>query len=883
MQDNIFFLPTRQAPVQPAWTVPNNLPVQLTPFIGRAAELATVCALLQRPEVRLLTLTGTGGVGKTRLALEVANNLLHDFPDGLFFVSLAPITNPDLVFPTIAHTLDLWEDYKSTVGDHQGTPLLKAYLRNRQSLLLLDNFEQVVDAAPLLIELLQDCPDLKILVTSRDVLHLHGEYEYVVPPLAVPNLKQLPGSEELVQYAAVALFMQQAQAVKPDFQLTAENAPAIAEICVRLDGLPLALVLAASRIKLLPPKALLKRLEHRLSVLTGGPSNLPLRQQTLRSTIAWSYDLLSHQEQRLFWRLSIFAGGCTLEAAEAISSTVDNGAIPVLDVAASLLDKSLLQQMEHEGEEPRFLMLETIREFGLECLRTSEEAGAISRAHIAYFLALVQQAEAYLTGTQQRHWLLRLEQETANIIAALEAAFELELHTDFVRGVNAFVSFLYIRGFYFQAEGFLIRAIQLARSLEDTAGQSKALLHLGQLAWKQGEYAQAGEYLQEGLALARQNEQLAQMSDLLHALGPVVMRRGDYSQARTYLQEALELARQIKDADRICDILITLGIATGDQKMYDQAEAYFQEGLVLARQLGNSERTCGLLSKLAVMTGQRGMHNQAEAYLREGLALADQYGHYELRCKLIVNLGWALMKQEKYLQAEKEMREGLIIARQYNLREGMIGLLSNLAEAVSKQNNPIQAEKYLQEALVVAHQAGSKYYQSSLLVDLGNLYLKQQQLDKAAQFAREALEVAPVENLWLLAYCQYNLSRITAAQGNTAEACQLAKESLLILEGMGHYDAAEAREWLNSLLEKSQEKVLPAAGERPQSTYPADLTEREVEVLRLVAQGLTNAQIADQLVVSLHTVNAHVRSIFNKLDVNSRSAATRFAIEHKLT
>ncbi len=328
----------------------HNLPALLTPLIGREQEVEAACALLRRPAVRLVTLTGTGGVGKTRLGLEVAADLLGNFPDGVCFVPLASISNPDLVIPTIAQVLGIKE-----AGEQPVAELLQAHLRDKRLLLLLDNFEQVLAAATGLSDLLADCPQLKILVTSRAVLHIRGEHEFPVSPLALPDLSHLPESESLLQYAAVALFLQCAKAAKPDFQVTPANTRAIAEICVRLDGLPLAIELAAARIKLLSPQALLARLAHRLQVLTSGARDAPVRQQTLRNTLAWSYDLLDAEEQRLFRRLSVFVGGCTLEAVEALSTALGEMAADVLDGVASLIDKSLLRQVEQEGEELRLL------------------------------------------------------------------------------------------------------------------------------------------------------------------------------------------------------------------------------------------------------------------------------------------------------------------------------------------------------------------------------------------------------------------------------------------------------------------------------------------------------------------------------------------------
>src|SRR5713226_6492511 len=382
MQDKIILLSSRQG-VEPGQASRSNLLLPLTPLLGREPEVQATCTLLRRPEVRLLTLTGTGGIGKTRLGLQVATKLGEDFADGVSFVALAPISNPDLVMSTIAGVLELKE-----AGEQPLLEQLKAFLRDKCLLLLLDNFEQVVVAAPGLSALLTDCPQLKMLVTSRAALHIQGEYEFPVPPLAVPDLKRLPSPDMLPQYAALALFIQRARAIKPDFQLTKANAGAIAEICVRLDGLPLAIELAAARIKVLP----------------GGAQDLPDRQQTLRNTLAWSYDLLTEQEQRLFRWLSIFVGGCTLEAIESVCHGAGHEKIDVLDTVASLIDKSLLHQAEQgtgEGDEPRLVLLETIREFGLEALSGKGEIEVTRYAHAQYYLALAEEAEQELDGPKQ--------------------------------------------------------------------------------------------------------------------------------------------------------------------------------------------------------------------------------------------------------------------------------------------------------------------------------------------------------------------------------------------------------------------------------------------------------------------------------------------------
>lgn len=364
----------------------HTLPQQLTSLVGREQEVVAAEALLRRPEVRLLSLVGTAGVGKTRLALQVATDLLDDFSEGVFFVALAPVRDPGLVLSTVALTLGL-----RITGDQSFLEVLKASLREKRCLLVLDNFEQVVNAAPQLSDLLEACPHVKLLVTSREVLHLRAEHQFSAPPLALPDSKQLPDEQALAHIAAVELFLQRAQAIRSDFHLTPGNATAIAEVCLRLDGLPLALELAAARVKVFTPQALLARLDRRLQFLTGGALDLPERQRTLRNTIEWSYELLSVEEQRLFWRLAVFAGGATLEAIEAVTVALGDDPGRILDVIASLIDKSLLPPVQQE-EEPRLAMLETIRGYGLERLAASGEMEAVQRIYAEYFVHRAEEA-----------------------------------------------------------------------------------------------------------------------------------------------------------------------------------------------------------------------------------------------------------------------------------------------------------------------------------------------------------------------------------------------------------------------------------------------------------------------------------------------------------
>src|SRR5437588_2755847 len=495
-----------------------SFPVPLTSLIGREAEVRAICELLSRPVVRLLTISGTGGVGKTRLALEVARVVRADFTDGTCFVPLAPVSDPARVMAAIAQALGLWE-----VAALSPEEQVQAALRERHLLLLLDNFEQVVKGAPQLASLLASCSRLCILVTSRATLHLSGEYVLPGSPLAVPDLTQQLSPETLTQQAAVQLFVLRTQAIQPAFHVTPANARAVAEICVHLDGLPLAIELAAARAKLLPPQALLKRLSQRLLVLTGGAQDLPARQQTLRNTLQWSYDLLTEPEQRLFRWLSIFVGGYTLEAAEAVCQAGQadgDQASSVLEGVASLLDKSLVQQTEREGEEPRFVMLETLREVGVECLHRQGELEAARQEHARYYLALVEAAEPHLFGPEQLRWLDRLARELDNLRSILQASIDdgAEEREVALRLGAAVRIFWYGRGRMREGRTALERLLAGAGMIADPV-RLKALNTLGILLWTQYDTYSLVPVADEALALARMGEDQEQMTTALILCG----------------------------------------------------------------------------------------------------------------------------------------------------------------------------------------------------------------------------------------------------------------------------------------------------------------------------------------------------------------------------
>jgi predicted ATPase len=502
----------------------DNLPLQPTPLVGREDEVQAASTLLRRPGVRLLTLTGTPGIGKTRLALQVATELSGDVADGVHFVPLAPIRDPALVLTTITHAFGLRE-----LGNQPAIELLTTYLRDRHLLLVLDNFEQVIAAAPLLAQLLEVCPELKLLVTSREVLHLRAEHQFPVPPLALPDLKRLPDSKSLPQYAAVNLFLQRARAVKPDFQLTPENAACIAEICARLDGLPLAIELAAARIKLLSPQALLARLDRRLQLLTGGAHDLPERQRTLRNTIEWSYELLHVEEQRLFRRLAAFVGGCQLSAAEALCRALGEEVPTVFEGITSLIDKSLLQQVEQEEDESRLLMLETIREYGLERLEASGEAEAMRRQHATFFLAMAEEAYPKAHSAEQSTWLRRLEADHDNLRAALRWTLERQEAQMGLRLGGALHTFWKACNHDSEGRSWLAQVLAQPGAKARTIARAKALRGLGLLAFTQGDFPEAHRLLEESVSVGREMGAAGKfdLANALHRLAQVALLQGN--------------------------------------------------------------------------------------------------------------------------------------------------------------------------------------------------------------------------------------------------------------------------------------------------------------------------------------------------------------------
>ena len=621
-------LPADFPPIKSLDAMPNNLPLLRSPLIGREKELADVRALLMQDAVALLTLTGPGGTGKTRLSVQVAADLSDYFPDGVYFVPLAPITDPDLVIVEIAEVLGVKESGTQSLLES----LLEA-LRNKRVLLVLDNFEQVVEASPLLAQMLAYIRNLKFLVTSRALLRLSGEYDFPVPPLALPNPKHLPPVAQLAEYDAIRLFVERATAVRTGFELTEVNASAVAGICARLDGLPLAIELAAARISVLPPQAMLKRLESRLGLLTGGSRNLPARQQTLRSTIEWSYDLLDEQEQQLFRRLAVFAGGRTLDAIEAVcGSETGTNAQPIssdmdiLDNVESLVEKSLLNREDQvAGGEPRFVMLETIHEYARERLDESGEAQALAERHARFFLDLVEKAEPELNGDDQTVWLRRLEDDYGNIRAALlwapDNAPELGL-----RMAGALWLFWEIRGYLSESRHLLTEILSQPKTLEHTTERAKALHTAGNLADTQGDYNAARTYYNESLAIYRELGDRRGAARPLNGLGLVSWGQGDLATARSFLEESLEIKRELADSSSISIALNNLGLVALSQGDYNTARAYLEESLAIDRELKDQDAIATSLVNLGAVALDDERYGEARPLFMEALELFYEVG-----------------------------------------------------------------------------------------------------------------------------------------------------------------------------------------------------------------------------------------------------------------
>jgi predicted ATPase/DNA-binding NarL/FixJ family response regulator len=817
--------------------------------LGRADELDRARRLLRRADVGLLTLTGAGGSGKTRLALEVAAGLREDFPDGVVFVPLAALTRDEQVLPAIAQALG--------VGDVPGQPVpevLARVLQDRIVLLLLDNFEHLLDAAPDVAMLLLRCPRLKALVTSRTALHLSGEHELSVPPLAVPPPGlEVPGTatgastlalDRVAAFPAVELFCQRAAAVSPAFVLDATTSPAVAEVCRRLDGLPLAIELAAARTKVFPPQALLERLERRLPVLVGGPRDAPARQQTLRDAIAWSHDLLTPAERALFRRLAVFQGGCTLEGASAVCDAAGDLGIDVVDGVSSLADKHLLSLAVGPEGESRITMLETIREFGLERLYASGEAVGVRREHAAFFVRLAEAAGPYLTSGGRGPWLRRLAAEQDNLRAALQWAVEHDEAQAGLRLVGAIWLWYWLS--FREGRRWATALLALPSAAPSTAARAMALTTAATAAWGEGDSAAVHALSEEAVRLSRALGQPRILAHALLALGASTQH--DAAKMHAIYREALSLARQVGDPWWVAFALLCHGIAAAQLGEATAARERSAEAVARFEVLGDPlmEAIARLQSGMALF--QLGEYQPARAQLGACLPVLREVRDLKFTLVALTGLGLVARLDGDAAGAARSYAEALALCRDAGAAGDLPMCLEGLAAAALALGEGAQAARLL-GAAQAAHEAGF----AAMMPGFERAYRETVAATRRA-IGEEAFAAA-------------------AAAGRTLSLAQALAAAQALLG-----PAARVEE------EPSAAVAAPAGSGDTSGAdrvhRPAGLSHREVEVLRLLAAGHSNREIAQHLVLSVRTVEKHVEHIYQKIGARGRADAATYAVRY---
>ena len=678
---------------KPVQARPANLPAQRTGLVGRQKDVVAAKELLLRPDVRLVTVTGPGGIGKTRLAVEVASGLVDRFPGGTHFVPLSAVQDPDLIVSVIVQALGIRGD--------GGKPALEILKENLQDLLqapmliLLDNFEHLIVAAPTVAELLAIGPNLKIMVTSRAALHVYGEHEFPVSALALPDPRSLPSADALSQYSSVALFVERAIAARPDFELTRENAADVADICVRLDGLPLAIELAAARIKVLSPGSMRIRLESRLQLLTGGARDLPLRQQTLRAAIDWSYDLLNPAEQKLFRRLSVFVGGCTLEGVEAVCDTKGDLGLDLLDGMASMVDKSLVQQVESTKGESRFVMLHTIREYALEKLEASGEKPLTKRAHAAYFLVLAEEEPTEQGGAAGMAWLERLTIEHDNFRTALEWLTE-TADTEWALRLGAALFRFWEMGEYLsEGRDRLDKVLKLAGKLGPTKAGARAFFAAAALAGEQRDYGSASKLVRESLNIASQLHDQRGVGVCLNALAIYTRDCGEVEEASSLFEQGIVVWRELGDRQAEARSLSNLASVVKLQGDHARALSIYADCLSIFQSLGDRAGVAWSMNYQGDVARDQGDAAAARRLYRLALEMFRELGDRVGIASTLVDLGNLARGEKDYATANSLYRECIKLFQELEHKRGIARLLECFACSASAQ---FEAERALRLA-----------------------------------------------------------------------------------------------------------------------------------------------------------------------------------------
>jgi len=794
---------------------------------------------------RLLTLTGAGGSGKTRLALEVARDLVEAYPDGAWLVGLAPLSEEVLVPKAVAEALGVLERPQEPLAD-----TLVGVLGNRQLLLVVDNCEHLIGAAAGLVDkLLDSCPRVRILATSREALGVEGELRWPVPPLLVPDPQGTPSSEQLAAYESVRLFVERARGRDPTFSLGPQNAVAVAEICRRLEGIPLAIELAAARVGTLSLEQMSERLGDSLELLTHGGRTAAPRQRTLKGALDWSYNLLSEPERVLFRRLSTFAGGWTLEASEVVTSSEGLAQGEVLDLLYGLVEKSLVvAEGIGEGGRVRHRLLEPLRQYAREKLEESGEAEKVRRNHAAFFVTLAGEAEPRLRGPEDREWLDRLEAEHDNLRAALSWAIERE-----------------------EAELGLMLAGALG------------------VFWNaRGHLGEGRRWLEEALAKDPRRASVAARIKALQALFWLTFEQLDHDQAEAAAQEAMELSAEVEIGSSLAASVRTMlaGPAwkRGD---YERAQGLLEESLALSREADDNVGIAGSLLQLAGTAWGRGDYERGKKLLEEGITACREVGYTYRLPDFLLSLGFMLMLEGQYERGAALNEEAATLCREHGYKSGLQYVLDNLGWAALLQGDHERARSYYEESLMLCKELGNKVVASGSLEGMACLSATKGEASRAARLfgAADAARSGGVRAhaqaaLWAEEEAWRQPYRATARSqvGEAAWEEALAQGQALRLE--------EAIEYALSEEEPSATPPSSATGQSslsPMPERPGGLTSREVEVLKLVAGGMTSAQIAGELFLSPRTVETHLTSIYRKLGVTSRAAATRFALEHDLT